>query len=70
MALAWQAHLCSSAGDLTGRLCRRDISLYTVMRCLGVRVMSREGQLLSQKPHSMQRLTMGEAAGDGFRCFK
>ena len=28
-----------------------------------------EGQLLSQNPHSMQRLTRGLAAGEPFRCF-
>lgn len=37
------------------------------MRCRGVSVTSREGQLLSQKPHSMQRLTRSEAAGLGLR---
>lgn len=39
------------------------------MRWRGVSVMSREGQLLSQKPHSMQRSTMELAGGLGFRCF-
>ena len=38
------------------------------MRWRGVRVMSRLGQLLSQKPHSMQWSTISEATGDGFRC--
>lgn len=28
-----------------------------------------DGQFDSQKPHSMQRLTSGLAAGDGFRFF-
>lgn len=36
---------------------------------LGVSVMSLEGQLLSQKPHSMQRSTSSLARGDGFRNF-
>jgi hypothetical protein len=34
----------------TAHLC---ISRYTVMRCRGVRVTSRDGQLDSQNPHSM-----------------
>ena len=62
-------YLCSSTCDLTGRSRRRAISRKVVMRWRGVSVMSREGQLLSQKPHSMQRFTMAEAGGEGFRCF-
>lgn len=37
------------------------------MRCRGDSVMSLDGQLLSQKPHSMQRSTRGDALGDGLR---
>ena len=40
------------------------------MRWRGVSVMSRLGQLDSQKPHSMQRSTIALAGGLGFRCFK
>jgi hypothetical protein len=36
---------------------------------LGVSVMSRLGQLLSQKPHSMQRSTSSLASGEGLRNF-
>mmetsp|Transcript_4498 Transcript_4498/g.15944 ORF Transcript_4498/g.15944 Transcript_4498/m.15944 type:complete len:437 (-) Transcript_4498:1063-2373(-) len=52
-----------------GMSCRREISRYTVMRCLGVRLRSREGQLLSQKPHSMHMSTIGSATGLGFKNF-
>ena len=64
------AHLCSCSGVRELQSLRRLISLQTVMRCRGVRVMSRDGQLLSQKPHSMQRSTSGLAGGEGFRNFR
>ena len=38
-----------------------------MIRCLGVSAASREGQLDSQKPHSMQRSTSGDASGEGLR---
>lgn len=34
----------------------------------GVMVTSLEGQLLSQKPHSMHRLTRGSAGGEAYGC--
>ena len=61
-------HRCCSAAVGLGSCCRRAISLYEAMRWRGVSVMSRLGQLLSQKPHSMQWSTISEATGDGFRC--
>lgn len=46
---------------------RRLISRKLAMRWRGVRLRSREGQTTSQKPHSMQASTMGDAGGDGFK---
>ena len=43
----------ASSADGAGSCCRRLISRYTVMRWRGVSVTSRDGQLLSQNPHSM-----------------
>ena len=63
-----RTHRCCSADVGLGSCCRRAISLYEAMRWRGVSVMSRLGQLLSQKPHSMQWSTISEATGDGFRC--
>mmetsp|Transcript_29898 Transcript_29898/g.88503 ORF Transcript_29898/g.88503 Transcript_29898/m.88503 type:complete len:273 (+) Transcript_29898:1344-2162(+) len=56
-----------SSGDALSSACRRLSSRYTVMRWRGVSVMSLDGQLDSQNPHSMQRLTIGLATGLGFR---
>mmetsp|Transcript_13481 Transcript_13481/g.30895 ORF Transcript_13481/g.30895 Transcript_13481/m.30895 type:complete len:252 (+) Transcript_13481:1137-1892(+) len=47
----------------------RLISRYTVMRCRGVRLRSRDGQLDSQNPHSMHRSTMASAGGDALSAF-
>lgn len=57
----------TSAPASSPRPRRREISLYAAMRWRGVSVRSRLGQLLSQKPHSMQRSTIGDAVGDGLK---
>mmetsp|Transcript_6483 Transcript_6483/g.19694 ORF Transcript_6483/g.19694 Transcript_6483/m.19694 type:complete len:226 (+) Transcript_6483:1115-1792(+) len=54
----------------TSRRARRLISRQTVMRWRGVSAASRDGQLDSQKPHSMQASTMSWASGEGLRFFR
>lgn len=64
---AARTHRSFSTGVGLGSVLRRCISRNTVMRWRGVRVTSREGQLLSQNPHSMH-LQQGARRGSSSRA--
>mmetsp|Transcript_7941 Transcript_7941/g.23665 ORF Transcript_7941/g.23665 Transcript_7941/m.23665 type:complete len:263 (-) Transcript_7941:1668-2456(-) len=59
----------SSSPPSRSRRDRRLISRHVVMRWRGVSAASRDGQLDSQKPHSMHASTRSCASGDGLRFF-